>query len=79
MGQKKKAFVTGVVQRKTFPAIMYGLDGIMQLFDVSKSTAMRYKNGFLKEAVTQRGNVIMIDVRKALECFGVAEAEQLVE
>lgn len=48
---------------------VYGLDGIMNLFGVSKQTALRLKKGVLKPAVRQRGAIIITDVAKALELF----------
>ncbi len=61
-----------------FPALVYGLGGIMQIFGVSKSTAKRYKDTFLKDAVTQKGKVIVVDTAKALRCFGVVCADDYV-
>lgn len=52
---------------------MYGLKGICELFGVKKTTASRYKNGILKDAVTQNGRKIMIDTKKALQLYGVAD------
>lgn len=65
------------MSRKTdsakFPPVMYGLRGICELFGVKKSTAMRYKDGILREAVTQNGRKIIIDTKKALELYGVED------
>lgn len=77
--RRKKALVNGVSKKGKFPPILFGLEGIMNLFNVSKSTAMRYKNGFLKPAVTQHGTRIIIDTKKALKCFGMLEAERFVD
>ena len=60
------------------PAVVYGLDGIMSLFNVSKTTAWRYRNGIIKDACTQRGHVIIVDTAKALSLFGVAEPQNVV-
>ena len=79
MAQRMKALENRVVVKGKLPALVYGLDGIMEIFQVSKSTAWRYKEGFLKPAITQNGHVIICDVRKALECFGVLEANRLVK
>lgn len=46
-----------------------GLKGIRELFNVSHATAQKYKDGILKEAVSQQGRVIITDVEKALELF----------
>lgn len=48
---------------------VYGLKGIRQLFGVSHATAQRYKDSFLKPAVSQRGRKIVVDKAKALELF----------
>lgn len=78
-GKKKIMDLTiGVSQAGKLPAVVYGLKGIMDIFQVSKSTALRYKNGFLRDAVTQNGNVIMVDTRKALICFGMTNPDGLV-
>lgn len=51
------------------PSYVYGIKGIMELFGCSRSTATKYKSGLLKEAVSQQGRKITIDVRKAREIF----------
>jgi len=48
---------------------VYGLRGIMQLFNVSNMTAQRYKAGIIKDAVTQHGRKIIVDADMALELF----------
>lgn len=48
---------------------VYGLAGIRKLFGVSHVTAQRYKDGILRDAVSQRGRVIVTDVEKAMELF----------
>lgn len=48
---------------------VYGLAGIRQLFRVSHPTAQKYKDGILRDAVSQRGRVIVVDVDKAMELF----------
>ena len=55
---------------------VYGLRGIMQLFNVSNMTAQRYKNGILKDAVKQYGRKIVVDVDKALELFEAAREQR---
>lgn len=49
---------------------VYGLRGIRELFGVSHVTAQKYKDGILRDAVSQQGRVIVTDVEKALELFG---------
>ena len=53
---------------------VYGLKGIMQLFNVSNVTAQRYKKGIIKDAVSQYGRKIVIDADRALELFEAARA-----
>ncbi len=77
---KKKAFTKGLSPDSgKLPPILYGLSGIQRLFCVSKPTASRYKNTILKEAISQKGNVIVIDTAKALSLFGVEQAGNMVE
>lgn len=49
--------------------VVYGLRGIMGLFNVSITTAQRYKMTFLKEAITQRGRKIITNVTLARKLF----------
>lgn len=48
---------------------VYGLIGIKQLFNCSDSTAKRLKNGKIKDAVSQYGRKIVVDVDKAMKLF----------
>lgn len=48
---------------------VYGLRGIMQLFNVSNVTAQRYKRGIIKAAVSQQGKIIVVDAELALQLF----------
>lgn len=48
---------------------VFGLDGICKLFGVGKCTAIRYKETFLKPAISQRGRKIMVNREKAMELF----------
>lgn len=57
------------VDVERLPQFVYGLKGISELFNVSKTTALKYKNIFLKDAVFQRGNVIVVDTEKAIKLF----------
>ena len=49
--------------------LVYGLRGIKNLFNVSHATAQRYKDTIIKDAVSQNGRKIIVDVDKALELF----------
>ena len=51
------------------PQFVYGLEGIRKLFNVSHATAQRYKNTLLKDAISQQGRKIIVDVEKALSLF----------
>ena len=55
---------------------VYGLRGIMQLFNVSNMTAQRYKNGIIKGAVTRDGRKIVVDAEKALGWCRAAKEPQ---
>jgi len=48
---------------------VYGLSGIRRLFNVSHATAQRYKDTIIKDAVSQNGRKIIVDVEKALQLF----------
>ncbi len=48
---------------------VYGLKGISELFHVSHATAQKLKNGVLKDAVSQQGRILLVDVEKAIELF----------
>lgn len=49
--------------------LVYGLAGIRKLFNVSHATAYRYKETIIKDAVSQQGRKIVVDVDMALELF----------
>lgn len=57
------------------PRVVYGLDGICEIFNVSKTTACHYHKNIIKDACTKKGKVIVVDVKKALELFGCTETE----
>lgn len=77
--KNKKERFAALVSKGKFPAVVYGLDGIMDIFQVSKSTAFRYRHGIIEKACIQQGNVIIVDVAKALELFGMPDASLHVE
>jgi hypothetical protein len=54
---------------ETSKRLVYGLHGIKTLFNVSHATAQRYKDTIIKDAVSQNGRKIVVDVDKALELF----------
>lgn len=55
---------------------VYGLRGIRDLFNVSHTTAQRYKNTFLAPAITQRGKKIVVDADRAMELFNAHQTAQ---
>ena len=48
---------------------VFGIEGIMKLFGVCRSTAQMYKATFLKDAIEQHGRKIVIDVEMARALF----------
>ena len=59
---------------KSQPAIsekhyVYGLQGIQDLFGCSHVTAQRYKDTFLRKAISQRGRKIVVYTDMAMELF----------
>ncbi|QOW10153.1 DUF3853 family protein [Kaistella flava (ex Peng et al. 2021)] len=49
----------------------YGLKGLAKILGCSVSKASEVKSsGILNEAIIQNGNIIIIDIEKALELFG---------
>lgn len=65
-----KSIIQNNVQ-KSEPRFAYGIAGIMKLFGCSEQTAMRLRNGAIKDAVIQnvKGGKLVVDVDKALELF----------
>lgn len=62
----------GITREKSTPSrgkYVYGLTGIRELFHCSESTAVRLKNGKIKDAVSQYGRKIVVDVDKAMKLF----------
>ncbi len=74
----KGTFGNNIVSRKKLPPVVYGLEGIMGIFNISKSTAWRYRHSVIKDACTQNGNIIVVDVKKALSLFGLENPDSLV-
>lgn len=48
---------------------VYGLEGICSLFNCRLNKAQALKKGIIKDAVTQHGRKIMVDVDKALALY----------
>jgi hypothetical protein len=55
---------------------VYGLKGIRGLFNVSHATAQRYKDTIIKDAVSQQGRKIIVDVEKAMQLFTLKNGGQ---
>jgi hypothetical protein len=51
----------------------FGLHGIREIFNVSHTTAQKYKDGILKDAVMQNGRKIILDVEKAKALFALKD------
>lgn len=49
--------------------LVYGVDGIKDLFHVSDSTARKLKEGVIRKAVHQVGRTIVVDADMALSLF----------
>lgn len=64
-------FQSGNTQGAAKPTgrLVYGLDGIRELFHCSHKQAQFYKDNVIKEAVSQHGRKIVVDADKALELF----------
>lgn len=56
-------------------AQVFGLQGIADLFGVSKTTAFEYKRTFLAPAVKQVGQKIVTDVKEAKRLFAQRAAK----
>ena len=65
--------------KKGLPRIEYGLAGIKRIFNISKSTALRYRHTIIADACTQQGNKIIIDTEKALRLFGIKNPENMLQ
>lgn len=74
---KKSDLQSATVMKRTLPPVVYGLKGIMELFNVSKSTAWVYKNTFLADACVQKGRKILVDTKKALELYGLRDIHKM--
>ena len=57
------------IEKQELPKHVHGLQGIADLFGVSKVTAQKYKNTWLSSAVAQQGKVLLTDTEKALKLF----------
>lgn len=49
--------------------LVYGLQGICDLFHCKESRAQQLKNTVIKDAVSQNGRTIVVDADKAIELF----------
>ena len=57
------------IEQRELPKHVHGLQGIADLFGVSRVTAQKYKNTWLADAVSQNGKVLLTDKAKALMLF----------
>ncbi len=57
-------------EQKKVKQYEYGLKGLARILGCSRSTASKIKkSGILDDAISQNGNIIVIDIQKALELF----------
>lgn len=54
---------------ENFPEFVYGISGIMQLFNCSKSKAQKLKKEVIVDAIDQDQRTIIVDAKKALQLF----------
>ena len=55
---------------------VYGISGIANLFGCSKTTASRIKqSGKIDKAISQIGNIIVVDANKAVELAGTVNGK----
>jgi len=54
---------------------VYGLEGICSLFGCRLNKAQQLKKGIIKDAVTQHGRKIMVDVEKAIALYESAKSD----
>lgn len=57
------------VEKRELPKYVHGLQGIADLFNVTKVTAQKYKNTWLAGAVKQNGKTLLTDTEMALKLF----------
>ena len=57
------------IERESLPTYVHGLQGIADLFGVSKVTAQKYKNTWLADAVKQNGKTLLTNTEMALKLF----------
>ena len=57
------------VEKRELPKYVHGLQGIADLFNVTKVTAQKYKNTWLASAVKQNGKTLLTDTEMALKLF----------
>lgn len=72
MKRKEKSF------KGPFPPILYGLDGVMQVFQCSRSRASRLVHGKIAGSVTREGHLIIVDTKEALSLFGIHQPERFI-
>ena len=57
------------VEKRELPKYVHGLQGIADVFNVTKVTAQKYKNTWLAGAVKQNGKTLLTDTEMALKLF----------
>ena len=72
-------FYQDTIQWRNGKKMAIGLGSICRRFGVSKSTAHRWKNGILKEAVIQQGKILFVDIDRAYEIIEKAKGSKNVQ
>ena len=60
-------------QANETPRYVVGQRGIQKLFNVSGTTAYRYRKGILREAITYYGRRYIVDIDKAKALYKAAK------
>ena len=56
---------------REYPRYVKGIQGLMDIFDCSESTAQRIKSsGMINKAIRQQGRTFIVDADLALKLFG---------
>jgi len=75
-GKDKQQAKISIDTTKDNRYFVYGLSGIADLFGCSKTTANRIKqSGKIDKAITQIGNLIIVDADKAIELAGTINSK----
>ena len=77
-GKDKQQAKVSIDTTKNDKRYVYQLSGLADLFGCSKTTANRIKqSGKIDKAITQIGNLIIVDADKALELAGTVNGKHI--